>query len=279
MRRNETDLLVVSVLAILAAAIGVLSSGSSNPLRAALSLPFVLFLPGYALSAALLPDGRSGLAERIAFSIGLSIAIAVLGGLLLNLLPPGLTPVSWSLLLLVVTLTSAGYALWRRERRRIPGPGPLVTQIALPEAVLLGGAALLIGLALGLGAIGVNPVTRNAPGDAPFTQLWAVPIQSGQQAAGATAAGTPAAGTPLVIQVGLHNQEEQRMTYRVTLESGGRVLAEWPQVSLAYGGNWQAQVALPPNLAAQRITANAYRDGDTAPYRTVRLAGQTGGSG
>jgi uncharacterized membrane protein len=261
-KRNQTDLLLVGLLALVAVAISAISGDSSNLLRASLSLPFVLFLPGYALSAALLPDGRAGLAERIAFSVGLSIAIAAIGGLLLNLLPSGLTQASWRLLLLGVTLTGAGYALWRRQHQRIPGPGPLVTQISVPEAALLSAAALLIGLALGLGALGVNPVNHSTTADAPFTEFWAVPTQSGQQ---------------LVIQIGLRNLEDQRVSYRVTLEAGGRVLAEWPQITLASGDSWQAQATLPQDLSQQQITANAYRAGDTTPYRHVRLAPQSGG--
>ena len=124
MRRNQADLLIVSGLVLLTAAVSILSGGHSNGLHAALSLPFVLFLPGYAFSAALLPDGRTGLAERLALSIGLSIAIAALGGLLLNVLPAGLTAGSWRLLLLGVTLTAAAFAFLRRNARPRFRTGP-----------------------------------------------------------------------------------------------------------------------------------------------------------
>ncbi len=150
MRRNHTDLLVVGVLAVVAAAAGALSGERSNIVQAVLSLPLVLFLPGYALSAALLPDGRTGLAERIAFSLGLSIAVAALGGLVLNRLPGGLNPGSWRLMLLALTLGAAGFAYWRRGRDGVMGPGPLATQISMREAALFSAAALVIGLALGL---------------------------------------------------------------------------------------------------------------------------------
>lgn len=260
MHRSHTDLLVVSLLALLAAVIGALSGDGSNVLRASLSLPLVLFLPGYALSAALLPDGRAGLAERILLSLGLSIAIAALGGLLLNFLPSGLTPGSWRWLLLGVTLTAAGYAWWRRQRERIPGPGRLVTQISVREVALLSSAALLIGLALGLSALGVGPTAPNARTDSPFTQFWAVPSQSGQQ---------------YVVRVGLQNYESESVTYRVTLESDGYLVAEWPQVALEDGEAWQVQATMPPTMSGHEVTANAYRAGETEPYRQVRLAPAT----
>ncbi len=259
MRRTNGDLLVVILLSILAAATGAISGDSSNVLRAGLSLPFVLFLPGYALSAALLPDGRAGLAERIALSAGLSLAIAMIGGLLLNLLSSGLTAQSWRFLLLGVTLVAAGYAIWRRQHSGAPGPGPLVTRISLREAVLVSSAALLIGLTLGLGAIGVDPNGRSGGSRAAFTQMWAVPAPAGDQ---------------YVVNVGLQNYEAERTTYRVTLEAGGRLLAEWPRIVLANGASWQAQATLPPSLRSQVVTANAYRADETAPYRHVRLAPQ-----
>jgi uncharacterized membrane protein len=263
-RRNNLDLLLVSVVALAAVAVTALLSSGSNLIRAALSVPLVLFLPGYALSAALLPDGRTGLAERIALGAGLSISIAVLGGLILNLLPSGLTVDSWRALLLGVTLACAAYALWRREARRVPGPGPLVTQVSFREAALVSSAALLIGLALGVGAIGLNPTASNAPQNSSFTQFWALPQRSGQQ---------------YRVLIGLHNYEDQPVTYRVTLESSGNVFAEWPQITVGNGESWQAQAAVPPYLANAEVVANAYRSGLSTPYRHVRLAPQNGSGG
>jgi uncharacterized membrane protein len=62
-----------------------------SPVRIILGLPLVLFLPGYALIAALFPrkDDLDGI-ERIALSFGLSIAISPLLGLGLNYTPFGL---------------------------------------------------------------------------------------------------------------------------------------------------------------------------------------------
>lgn len=49
---------------------------SENPLRVAFILPFILFIPGYLLIAALFPaKGDPGRIERIALSFGISLAI------------------------------------------------------------------------------------------------------------------------------------------------------------------------------------------------------------
>ena len=64
----------------------------SEPLRIILGLPFLLFIPGYALVMTLSPrsEGMGGI-ERVALSFGLSIAIVPLIGLILNFTWWGIT--------------------------------------------------------------------------------------------------------------------------------------------------------------------------------------------
>ena len=63
----------------------------ATSLRIVLGLPFLLFLPGYTLTAALYPkkEGIDGI-ERVALSFGLSIALVPLIGLILNYTPWGI---------------------------------------------------------------------------------------------------------------------------------------------------------------------------------------------
>jgi len=70
---------------------------------------FVLWLPGYALIKALFPTKEIDQIERVALSIGMSLALVPITGLLLNYTPWGirLTPVTLSLLSLTVTLATA----------------------------------------------------------------------------------------------------------------------------------------------------------------------------
>ncbi len=61
------------------------------PLRYVLGSIYVLFLPGYALIEALYPEEKSlSPLERLALSIGLSLAVVPLIGLLLNYTPWGI---------------------------------------------------------------------------------------------------------------------------------------------------------------------------------------------
>ena len=79
--------------------------------RWALGSVFVLFLPGYVTVEALFPKGRDldGI-ERFALSVGLSLALVPLVGLLLNYTPWGirLTPIVISLTLLTLGLAGVG---------------------------------------------------------------------------------------------------------------------------------------------------------------------------
>jgi hypothetical protein len=71
---------------------------------------FVLWLPGFTLIKALFPSKKEmDTIERIALSIGLSLAIVPIVGLLLNYTPWGirLTPITLSLLALTLTFASA----------------------------------------------------------------------------------------------------------------------------------------------------------------------------
>ncbi len=88
-----------------------------SPVRIILGLPLVLFLPGYALIAALFPikDDLDGI-ERVALSFGLSIAITPLLGLALNYTPFGIRLAPVLIVLSVFTISLAICAYVRRSR-------------------------------------------------------------------------------------------------------------------------------------------------------------------
>jgi len=115
---------------LLSAAVAILIYlGVTGPLRIALGLPFVLFVPGYVFIFALFPEKRGrhrgiDTVERVALSLGMSIAIVPLLGLALNYTPWGirLEPILISLLIFVGGSSLFGGLRWRsleRERRHI----------------------------------------------------------------------------------------------------------------------------------------------------------------
>lgn len=80
---------------------------------------FVLWLPGYTLIKALFPEKELDSIERAALSIGMSLALVPIIGLLLNYTPWGirLTPITISLL--AVTFTFATAAIIRDQQTKL----------------------------------------------------------------------------------------------------------------------------------------------------------------
>lgn len=80
---------------------------------------FVLFLPGYSLIKALFPTKEIDNIERTALSVGMSLALVPIAGLLLNYTPWGIrtTPVTLSLLALTTIFATA--AIIREHQARL----------------------------------------------------------------------------------------------------------------------------------------------------------------
>ncbi len=103
-KKLPSDLMVVLVLSMLTIFFVLVPPFETTAFRTILGLPVVLFLPGYALIAALFPRKNDlDAIERIALSFGLSIAVVPLIGLVLNFTPWGirLVPIIISLTLFI----------------------------------------------------------------------------------------------------------------------------------------------------------------------------------
>jgi len=129
LRQLHPDLVVVAILTVLTVGVVFLPFVRDTPFRFVLAIPFVLFLPGYALVSVLFPerttlddsdrgeaesDGiflttiyeKTGIdgVERAVFAFGTSILIAPLFGIALNFTP-------WGIRLAPLTLSIAGFTL------------------------------------------------------------------------------------------------------------------------------------------------------------------------
>jgi uncharacterized membrane protein len=119
------DLIIIIVLSSLSLlAIMVLPQG--NPIRIVFGILFLIFFPGYCLVSALWPrrKGISGL-ERVALSVGLSIAIVPLVGFTQNYAPWGINLYSMMLVLFILVIIFSCLAYFRRikvpiEERFVP---------------------------------------------------------------------------------------------------------------------------------------------------------------
>ncbi|SDK72354.1 DUF1616 domain-containing protein [Natronorubrum texcoconense] len=126
-RSLPVDLVAVATATVLVAVVALASQYSGAAILGPLAVPSLLFAPGYVAVSALFPerDGLGGL-ERLALSVGLSLAIVPVLGLGLAATPWGVRLVPLVLVAAAVTLLAAAVATVRRrtvpedERFRIP---------------------------------------------------------------------------------------------------------------------------------------------------------------
>lgn len=115
----DFDLVLLLFIAAATTACVFIPPLSSSLFRSAISLVFVLFVPGNALLAALFPGKKPfENIERAILSFGISIAIIPLLGLLLNFTPwhLNLVPILVSTILFTVLCVAIGY----RRRHNLP---------------------------------------------------------------------------------------------------------------------------------------------------------------
>lgn len=266
------DVLVTAGLALLSLLLGAVTE--SNVVAGLLSTLLVLVLPGYALFAAINAASAaaptagvpqpSPHAERVLLSLALSIALVVLGGLVLNVLPAGMTRNAWRLWLALVTVGLAVYAIVKRTRGmsgrasavpRLPAPDS-VSMLSLRDFGMFAAAAIVLGLALGLGGVGATERPR-----APFTQFWAVPRADGS-----------------TVEVGIRNDEDRAISYHIYALSGDIILSDEGNIRLPPGETWQAQLPVAIQGGGEGINLLLYRD--DAPltvYRSLRVAAPVSG--
>lgn len=257
MLRRSLDLIILMLYAIAAVALAFAGLSTGLP-GLVLGLPLALFLPGYALTTAFLPAPMQEQPNRLLCSLGLSFAVTILIGLLLNLTPAGFQPYSWAITLGAVSFFAALVALARRWRESTQGINPR----PLPRGsyrFTFGNAVIL--MAAGLVVVGAYMVTRTAtlqqqyPG---FTQLWLLRAGSTDQKS---------------VLVGVRNMEDVPVNYRVELTVGTTLVAQWQSMTLQDGEEWQQVISLAnqqiPN--GDEVVVNLYRLDD--PQTVYRRAG------
>jgi len=271
---NRSLDLALAVACALATTVIVLLAPFAEPARIALGLVFVLFLPGYVLVAALYPRKDDlDLVERLALSLGLSIAVVPLIGLGLNYSPWGirLNPILAFLTLFIVL--AAGVAMYRRltvpsdEAMRIP------VNLALPKWPRVGMADRLLGLLLvvalaGLG-VGAYFLATSSTGSEEFTEFYVL-------GPGGKAEGYPRTvdvGDIFTLILGVVNHEGEEASYRVQATIAGRLAARVDSLHLANKEKWESPLVLiatqPGNN--QKVEFVLYKGEDDVPYRTLHL--------
>lgn len=247
-RRLPADLAAVVVLVVLTNGVVFLPVIRETPLRVVLGLPLVLFIPGYALIAALFPeagesptvddddasgeeettrDGGIDGIERVALSFGLSIAVVPLIGLVLNFTPWGIRLGPIMVAVSGVTLVLTGVAARRRwelpveERFQVPyrdwyqsGYDELLNPGSQTDAIL--NIVLVLSVVLAVSSVGYA-VAVPKQGES-FTEFY---LLTENETGDLVADDYPTEfelGESHELVVGIGNQEHERTNYTVVVE-------------------------------------------------------------
>lgn len=256
-------------LLVIALVLVVLFSPSNVP-RVILGIPFLLFFPGYTLVLALFPrrEGLSGL-ERVALSFALSIAIVPLIGFILNYTQWGiaLEPVLYSIAGFIVVVSAIAWfrqsGLPEQDRLRIgfglalPGSGgekALSVLLALTIVAALGSLVYVIAV----------PKTGES-----FTEFYLLDADGQTQ----NYPRQLVVGDKGQVIVGISNQEQATVTYRVEVSIDGVNNSDTAPLTLAHEEVRELPLDFAPDKPGdnQKVAFLLFKDGSAEAYLSLFL--------
>jgi uncharacterized membrane protein len=269
------DLLLVTILSVVLVLLALLASG---PLRIALGLLFVLFFPGYVLLAALFPrKGALGGLERVSLSFGLSLAVVPMMGLVLNFTPLGIRLGSTLFSVIGFILVAAVAAFYRRkglspedrfEVRFMTLLSPLVSgwqRQRVWDKVLTG--ALVMSIVMSIGTL-VYALSVEKTGER-FTQFYVL----GPEGEAENYPREMSVGESSTVILGIVNNEQSPLTYRVEMAIGGEGTREIGRVTLQNEEKreWEVSFASDRTGPKQRVDFFLYKGEDREVYHSLQL--------
>lgn len=283
-KKVPSDLFIVMGLVLLTDIFVLIPGINETMLRNTIGLPFVLFLPGYALIAALFP-AKSDLdgIERVALSFGLSIAIVPLIGLGLNYTPWGIRTLPILISLSVFTFIMCGFAYLRRlrlpetEAFKVPFKE---TAISL-KADIMGSSEskmdkaltiiLILSILLSVGTL-VYVIVTPKEGEH-FTEFYIL----GPQGKADNYTTNYTLGQSGTLIVGVVNHEYKPMNYTMKVKLGNKSLylpENVTHISLAYNETWEKPVVITPPIEGNKMKLEFLLFNETdksVPYRDLHL--------
>jgi uncharacterized membrane protein len=249
-----------------------------SPIRIILGLPLVLFLPGYSLIATLFPrkDDLDAI-ERIALSVGLSIAITPLLGLALNYTPFGiqLSPILIVLSVFTISLAISAYV----RRGRIPEEDRFVVDFAaffksLKESFKTSNTkidkiltvVLIISIILAI-SMTVYVILTPKEGEK-FTEFYVL-------GPGGMAEEYPTnltVGEEGEVIIGVVNHEYAAVTYQLELKVNGGVIDQ-KSIVLTHNETWEGPFTFRAMKEGedQKLEFLLYKVGEEGIYRSLHL--------
>ena len=276
---HTKDLQIVAMIIILTALFVLLPPLNTSPVRTILGIPMVLFLPGYALIAALFPrkNDLDGI-ERLALSFGLSIAVVPLIGLGLNFTPFGIRLVPILISISVFTLAMLLIAYLRRSKMSEEEGfevqfsylySSLKSEIFSSKKGVDRILTIILILSIAASIIMLIYVIVTPKQGEKFTEFY---ILGDNGKADSYPTRLEAGNTSSVI-VGITNQEYVLTNYTLNISLDNDTLNTM-QVRLMHNSTWEEKVLFTPEKTGDNLKLEflLYKeDNITAPYRDLHL--------
>ena len=251
----------------------------SSPLRISrflLGLFFFLFVPGYALQAALFPyEAEFDNIERIALSLGLSLAIIPPLGFFLDRLPWGLQ--LWPILITEGILSASFAAVVLHRRKRIPlaerfSPSfefgaPNAWLREQDRSIKIFSCMLAVTFAIVV-LSAVVMLTVRQPGKW-FTEFYILGAENLAQ----DYPREVRVHADVEVTVGISNREGERADYRVRVFSNDALISEGSNISLEDDETIEVVVRFAPVEVGENISIEfrLFEDNHQTPCCTLRL--------
>ena len=217
-------------------------------------------LPGMLITRVIQTRTRFDRTEQLLLVPGMSLAVAIITGLVLNTADIRLTTGNWAIALGLVT--AAGFVagamledeheVGRHRRRRrawlsAAAPGGRRSLGIAPAAMFVMGA-LAVTAAVAIGVLG----QRDRDSGTEFTQLWAL----------------PGSGSASAVRLGVRSHERSDVHYRIRVSVEGRVVRN-QALTLRPGQTWQS--TQPVARSGARVDVALLASPRDPAYRAVHL--------
>ncbi len=235
----------------------------------------VLYIPGYLIQSAVFPKQDDlDIYERIALTIGLSIAVIPPVALLLDTLPIGIQPgtIAVAQMFLIASLFALSWSRRMRlsssQRYQIEFAFDLHTWWAVQDRVnrvlyTMLATIVLVGVVAALAIIFIpGPATY-------FTEFYIL----GEEGLAENFPRTVKAGEGVTVTIGVTNGEQEAATYHVEVINDGALVGQLDPFHL----NTSETVEIPVSIIPIDVSHDSllefhlYRNGYSVPYRSLRL--------
>lgn len=262
--RNELLPLILLVILLIAA----ITFSPSNILRIILGLPFVLLFPGYTLMAALFPRReRLDNIERVALSVGMSIAVVTLIGLILNFTPWGIKLDSLLWFIASFTFIMAVIAWLKRKKVPVEERFSIAFTLALAGRET-GTQTKVLSVILVLTVLSVLGITGYVIATPKLSQKFTEFYILGSEGKTIDYPQELKLGERGIVTIGIVNHEYKKVSYRVEVRINGTKNNELEPVVLKNDEEWMQEVSFAPEIAGekQEVEFLLYKNGEIEPY-------------